>query len=1042
MQVSDTPVWRPGVCVKTSDRKEHPNMKRVIIILGMHRSGTSAMAGALQCMGVDLGSRLMAATEGANDAGYFEHVDIVDLHERLLSSLGSNWDDLRPLPRKWWKQDGASPFRKELLEILRRDFGDSHLWGIKDPRMCRLMPLWYSVLDELDVSPLCVLVFRHPEEVAVSLHRRDEMDLSRGYLLWINHVLEAEVASRGKMRVFVRYEDLLGDSHQIIRTVSGRFGIAWPTPPQEGLEALDRLISPALHHCHTQKKKMAGVIRNVYDILLRAGVNGEMSSEDQDRLDHIREGLMTASEALMPALAETSRLMVSGRRAREEAERLNEVERHLREVIAGKEQQTHELQLHCNEFEQIVQHRDAAIEAQKQEASRRDATIEAQKQEASRRDATIEALVNSTSWKLTSPVRFVGRQCKRVGLLWSLRSMILFFGNGVTGTVGKSFRVFRKEGVAGLRKRLARIHRSGTASAEGDMDYAEWIRRYDTLTDDVRQQMRRDMDCRDRKPLISVVMPTYNSDIDFLTAAIESVRMQIYPAWQLCIADDASTAPEVIKLLEHYETMDNRINVVFRKHNGHISEASNSALALAEGEFVALLDHDDMLAEHALYMAARELNQYPGANIIYSDEDKIDADGRRYDPHFKPDWNPDMFRSQNYISHLGIYRTTLVRDVGGFRKGYEGSQDYDLCLRCAARAEEGTLRHIPHILYHWRAAPGSTALSADEKSYAEKAAMRALDDVLAGEATAAVVEKASFPTTYRVRYPLPKKPPMVSIIIPTRNGYDILHQCIESIRIKTDYPNYEILVVDNQSDDEETLDYLAHLAKAGLARVLSCDEPFNFSAINNFAVARAAGSVIALVNNDIEVITAEWLSEMVAHAMRPGIGAVGAKLFYGDGRIQHAGVIVGVGGVAGHSHKYYPHDASGYFCRLHLVRNVSAVTAACLVIRRSIYEEVGGLDEEHLRVAFNDVDFCLRVRESGYRNLWTPYAELYHHESVSRGAEDTPEKQTRFAAEIKYMKRKWGDELRNDPAYNPNLTLDHEDFSVARPPYRKLWTVK
>jgi len=1027
--------------VKKADKKEHPNIKRAVIILGMHRSGTSAVAGALRCMGVNFGEHLMPAKAGANDKGYFEHVGVVDLHERLLSALESGWDDLRLLPHEWWKQDVVSPFRRELLEMLREDFGTSRLWGIKDPRMCRLMPLWYSVLDELEVSPLCVLVFRHPEEVAMSLQRRDEMETSGGYLLWMNHVLEAEAASRGRMRAFVRYEDMLKDSHQIMRTVSGRLGIVWPVSPQEGDGLLDALISPALHHCHTQKGNMSGAIRDIYDILLRASMNGDLSSIDQDRLDYIREGLMSASEAMMPALAETSRLMVSGRRAREEVGRLNEVEHHLREVIAGRERQAHNLQLHCNEFERVVQHRDATIEALKQDVSSGDAAIEALKQDVSSHAATIEELVNSTSWRLTLPVRFIGRQCKRVRLLWSLRSKILFFGNGVAGTAGKAVRVFQKEGVAGLKERLARIHSGGAMFAEGTLGYAEWIRRYDTLTDDVRQRMCTDMDCWEQKPLISVVMPVYNSNIDFLTAAIESVRSQIYSSWQLCIADDASTAPEVIRLLEHYEAVDHRINVVFRKHNGHISEASNSALALAEGAFVALLDHDDVLAEHALYIVARELNQYPGANIIYSDEDKIDVDGRRYDPHFKPDWNPDMFRSQNYISHLGIYRTTLMRDVDGFRKSYEGSQDYDLCLRCAARIEEGTIHHIPHILYHWRAVPGSTALSADEKSYAEQAAMRALEDMLTDEATAAVVEKASFPTTYRIQYALPGKPPMVSIIIPTRNGYDILHQCIESIRTKTDYPNYEILVVDNQSDDEETLDYLAHLAKAGWARVLSYDEPFNFSAINNFAVTQAEGSVIALVNNDIEVVTPEWLSEMVAHAMRPGVGAVGAKLFYGDGRIQHAGVIVGLGGVAGHSHKYYPHDASGYFFRLHLVQNVSAVTAACLVIRRLIYEEVGGLDEEHLRVAFNDVDFCLRVRELGYRNLWTPYAELYHHESVSRGAEDTPEKQMRFTAEIEYMKSRWGDKLRNDPVYNSNLTLDHEDFSLAWPPYRNLWTV-
>lgn len=571
-------------------------------------------------------------------------------------------------------------------------------------------------------------------------------------------------------------------------------------------------------------------------------------------------------------------------------------------------------------------------------------------------------------------------------------------------------------------------------TADNDVAYPEWIYHYDALSADDLLGIAAHLETLPGKPLISILMPVYNTPEQWLRLSIESVLGQIYPHWELCIADDASTAPHVRPLLEEYRERDSRIKVVFRTENGHISLSSNSALELATGEFIALLDHDDELAPHALYMVAVEVNRHPTVDIIYSDEDKIDDQGRRFQPLFKPDWNPDLFYSQNYVSHLGVYRTTLLRGVGGFRKGYEGSQDYDICLRCVANTEASRIRHIPFILYHWRAISGSTAISTREKGYAETAAVRALVDHFSAVCPGVTVRSGVWPTTYVATYPLPDEAPLVSLIIPTRNGYEVLKRCINSIRKKTAYKRYEIIIVDNQTNDPRTLDYLLLLATRGYARVIRYDDHFNYPAINNLAVAQARGEVVGLLNNDLEVISPQWLTEMVRQALRPDIGAVGAKLYYPNNRVQHGGVILGLRGIAGHAHLGVPRNQIGYWGRLVLVHNLSAVTGACLVVRKQLYETVGGLDGENLPVAYNDVDFCLRLQEQGYRNLWTPFAELYHHESYSRGQEDTEEKRQRLQRESDYMVKRWGGLLYNDPAYNPNLTLDWTDFSLATPP--------
>ena len=564
--------------------------------------------------------------------------------------------------------------------------------------------------------------------------------------------------------------------------------------------------------------------------------------------------------------------------------------------------------------------------------------------------------------------------------------------------------------------------------------YERWVTTYDTLTNDRLSAQRESSRHFPRRPLISILVPVYNTPEKWLSKAIASVGAQTYSNWELCLADDASTAPHIRPLLEKYAADDPRIKVSFRPKNGHISAASNSALELASGEFIALLDHDDELTPHALYEIVCAHNADPTTDFFYSDEDKIDEEGHRHEPYFKPDFLPDLFLGQNYTSHLTVYRAALMRKAGGFRVGYEGSQDWDLALRVVSlMPDHKKIRHIPKILYHWRAIPGSTALLSSEKNYPVKAAKKALTDHFAR--LKQTVELIPVPGDHwRVKYPLPAKPPLVSLLIPTRNGLKFLQRCVDSILEKTTYPNYEILIIDNGSDDPATLTYFKTVAAKKSVRVIPYDAPFNYSAINNFAAKQAKGTVLGLLNNDLEVIHADWLHEMVAQSLRPAIGCVGAMLYYPNDTVQHAGVIIGLGGVAGHAFRDFNRGTEGVFNRARLVQNYGAVTAACLLIRKEIFDQVGGLDEKHLAVAFNDVDFCLKVRAAGYLNLWTPFAELYHHESASRGVEDTPEKHERFRGEVETMMQRWEKELKHDPAYNPNLTLELTDFTLAAPP--------
>ncbi|MDD5320857.1 MAG: glycosyltransferase [Methylococcales bacterium] len=706
--------------------------------------------------------------------------------------------------------------------------------------------------------------------------------------------------------------------------------------------------------------------------------------------------------------------------------------------ITALNQATAERDLQITALNQNIAERDLQITALNQAIAERDLRISALNQAFAERDQHITAIFSSTSWRMTSPLRWVGHQVKRIRHFLQL----VKHEGGVKSTLQLVFAAFRREGMSGIRNHL-RTNGTGSIAIqleEGHLvdrnNYAEWVCRYDTLNDADREQIRASIDAMQHRPKISVMMPVYDPPLQFLDEAIWSVRKQLYSEWELCIADDASKNDAVRDLLKRHAAEDTRIRVVCRDENGHISRASNSALALVTGEFIALFDHDDLLPEHALFCVAETILANPNVGIIYSDEDKISQSGIRIDPYFKCDWNPELFLGHNLLSHLGVYRSDIVKAIGGFRTGYEGSQDYDLAARFIEEIAPEQIVHIPRVLYHWRILPGSTSMSIGEKPYALIASEKALNEHLIRRNVKGTVEALPI-GLHRLRFSLPDKPPLVSIIIPTRNAVDLVCTCVTSIYDLTTYKNFEILLIDNGSDDPDALRYFEKLQLLhNNFRVLRDERPFNFSALNNSAVRQAKGEFIALLNNDIEVITPDWLSEMVSIAAQPGIGAVGAKLWYLNNLLQHGGVTLGLGTgrVAGHTHHNLTMGNYGYYGRAVLTQEISAVTAACLVVLKKHYLQVGGLNETDLTVAFNDIDFCLKLKSQGYRNVWTPFAELYHHESATRGQEDTPEKKLRHMNEILYMQQRWGELLLNDPAYSPNLTLDFDDFGLAWPP--------
>jgi glycosyltransferase involved in cell wall biosynthesis len=976
---------RPDMEYLGEHSKPSPEMpghaRQAIVVLGMHRSGTSALAGMLGKLGAQLPLQLLPARED-NPKGFFESSEILRIHDRLLLASGTNWFGIEKISDDWFHSAAAAAFVDEIVAALRLDFDDAPLFVIKDPRMCRLMPLWRKVFERIGATPVFAITVRHPSEVARSLNKRDSLALTYGYLLWLRHVLQAESETRGSPRVFVRYEELLRSPMQTARQIASQLGVERLAADEDSARVVDALIDSSLRHHSAETEVLDrpdGVfpwLKQAYGALLDLARDASNRSA-QRRLDDLRTLFDPASASFVLDFDE------SERKLKEQTERI------------------------------------AALQAE------REASIAALHEELSAAEQTISQIFSSISWLVTKPFRLTRRLITNVGAL-------------ITRLVAAVYRVslaFRRYGPALFNPQIANSTDSAQSKEESRRQYVEWVAKHDTLNDSIRNKIKNHIARLRERPLISVVMPVYNPDPAHLDQAIRSVRAQLYPHWELCIADDASTDSEVRRVIDRHSIEDSRVKAIYRKKNGHISRATNSALTIARGEFVALVDHDDLITEHALYWIAAQLEDHPETDVLYSDSDFVDDSGQRSGPYFKPNFNVELMLGHNMVSHLGVYRRSLIEALGGMRAGFEGSQDYDLLLRVLERSSPDRIRHIPTVLYHWRKSNTAPSYSVTHLKRCISAAREAVREFLANTGVKAdVLAAPAAPTWQRIRYHLPEPAPTVSIIIPTKNQAELLRICVRGVLDKTDYPSLEVTIVDHESDDATTRSLLKELAEDPRVCVLPYAGPFNFPAINNFAVERTDGAILAFLNNDIEIVHSDWLREMVSHAVRSKIGAVGAKLYYPNGNIQHAGVVVGMGGVAGHRHLNAPHNFVSPNGDTILTHEVTAVTGACMVVTRSAFNEVGGLDAINLPVAFNDIDFCLRLREHGYRNIFTPFAELIHHESASRGPDFTPARRGVFQKECEYMMERWSALMNNDPYYNPNLSLNLTKAGFAKPP--------
>lgn len=558
-----------------------------------------------------------------------------------------------------------------------------------------------------------------------------------------------------------------------------------------------------------------------------------------------------------------------------------------------------------------------------------------------------------------------------------------------------------------------------------EIPYGPWYEAYVPDEQTLEKQRKQKFS---QSPLISIAVPAYKTPGVFLRQMLDSVRTQTYGNWELCIANASPGEEEMGKILREYAKKDPRIRWMDLKENLGISENTNAAFAMAKGEFVGLLDHDDLLAPNALYEVVKAINETKDVDVVYTDEDKVTADlSEHFQPHFKPDFNLDLLRSNNYICHFFVVRRSILAQTGGFRKEFDGAQDHDLIFRCTEQARE--IAHVPEILYHWRTHRESTADNPASKMYAYDAGKRAIEAHLARMQVQGTVSHTPDYGFFRVKYPV-QGSPLVSVIIPNKDETETLRSCIRSLKENTTYKNFEILIIENNSTTKEIFSYYKELSREENIRIFNWKKEFNYSAINNFGARKARGEYLLFLNNDIQVITPDWMEEMLGVCQREEVGAAGVKLIYPDNTIQHAGCVIGIGGIAGHMFVDMPAERSGYLHKASLLQDMSAVTAACMMIKRSVFQKVKGFTEE-LAVAFNDVDLCLKVRREGYLIVYDPYARLYHMESKTRGAEDSEAKMRRFQTEIEYMRCHWLDILKKgDPYYNKNLSLTKWNYSL------------
>ena len=972
-----------------------PN-RSVIIMTGMHRSGTSLTASLLQSAGLDIGDRLMGEDTG-NAKGHYEDLDFVEFHQNVLQSQGisvAGWTKQQQIevqPQYW-------AIARNLISARR----ERSLWGWKDPRTALFLGFWSQLIPQAKY----VFIYRSPWEVVDSLFRRGDVifrtNPNFAVQQWCNYNQAIlDFYQRHPEQCLLLEISSVIQNADVVNLVGNKFDLELRSP--ESLYEPDLFtVDERVYYRQAAIAKFFPQAIDLYEELERQADRKSVGKPEPAVELTCESWILQDWVDLKLTLADKQQTQTA----------LEQTQQEFHVVNTELDQTQQQLQAANSELDRIrqqLQDTNSEVTQTQQQLQQAQKQLQIAQMQSEQFKLLVVAMESSKFWKLRK-WWFELRQKTNSAAPDTLYQNYLLSQNKLPSP------------------EQAAMNTDSEIPPSDNLQYQKWLK----LNYPRSAQLKKIAQAASKltyQPLISIIVPVHNPEETYLRQAINSVLEQVYPNWELCLADDRSSKPQVRSVLEEYAGRDERIKVTYRTENGHICRTSNSALELATGEYVALLDHDDRLPPHALAKVVELLNQHPEADFIYSDEDKIDEQNVHKDPFFKPDWCPDSFLSRMYTCHLGVYRRSLVEQVGNFRVGFEGSQDYDLVLRVTEQTDK--IFHIPDVLYHWRIHSQSTAGKADAKPYATDAAQKALNEAIArrGE-PGKVTPRPNFPGVYTVRYQI-AEPKLVSILIPTKDLADTLDVCLKSIFTQTTYPNYEVIVIDNGSTEAKTKRCLELWQQQQPDRFsyYDYDVPFNYSQINNYAVSKAQGDYLLFLNNDTEVITPDWLEAMVEQAQRPSIGAVGSLLLYPDDTIQHAGVVLGIGGVAGHSHKHFHVSQSGYISQAVSINNYSAVTGACMMCRREVFEAVDGF-EERLAIAFNDVDLCLKIASEGYRNIYLPHVALYHYESKSRGYEDTRAKQVRFAGEVNYMRQKWGYICDRDPCYNLNLTKSHEDYSL------------
>ncbi|MBA1288777.1 glycosyltransferase [Pseudomonas japonica] len=1062
--------------------------KKVFVVLGMHRSGTSAITRGLQVLGIALGDRLMPQASGNNEKGFWEDVDINRLNIELLNYLNDDWDCLVPLSRAQLQRPEVDAFRLRAVELIRNKIKFVDVYGMKDPRISRLLPFWQSVFTHLGISVSYIIACRNPMSVVRSLQARDGFPLEKGYQLWLEYSLASLRDTVGEARVVVDYDRLMESPASELNRIAQRLGLEFREDGEEYIKYESEFLEAGLRHSRFEfedirlESAASPAVVDLFEELLKLAQDEQTPDaeptklkikkldEEQQRnvpllryannVKSLESQLISQAEALSNASNNELVITEKYKVLQEEAVRLKA---QISSLEAGNKRQASKVSALTSETAALqgslmgTSSETAALQAslmeQSSEAAALRVSLVAANSEVEALRASLFETRASTSWRLTGPLRSAGGYKVKLhkgitALSYQIRR------ESLRSIAKKTIRVIRQEGLQGLKARVYRQYLAARSNQHvvigehadpqcADLNQvsiqpANIVRRKDAIYElaphsggytyiepQRPSELTSVLDSLTSRPLFSIVIPIFNTPVDLLNAVLVSVRNQWYPDWELILADDASTGQATKDALAAID--DSKVKVIHLDKNSGISGATNVAMDAAAGDYIVFMDHDDELTVDCLYEMALCIDR-EDPDFIYSDEDKLTEAGEYAQPHFKPTWSPDTLMSTMYTCHASCVRRSIVSEIGGLRSQFDGCQDWDFVLRIAEHTDR--ISHIPKVLYHWRILPESVASNLAAKPYVIETSCRVREEALARRGQEGTLEPVhQVPGHFRVNYKM-RGQPLISIIIPTRDNGSVLERCVESILEKSSYTKVELIILDNGSVESNTIKYLATLQETGKAYVIRHDAEFNFSELNNIGANAARGELLLFLNDDTEVLCVDWLERLAGYAQLEHVGAVGAKLIYPGGQlVQHAGVLNLEDG-PGHAFLRSDSNQPGYFMRNLLEYNWLAVTGACLMMEAIKYKALSGFDES-LPIAYNDIDLCMRAIKNGYFNVVCQAVTLIHHESISRGVDHIdPLKHARLKRELHHLYDLNPEFFQYDPFYNVNLHPNGINFEV------------